>query len=517
MTAQEIDWGVPIETILGPAGEPAARYARDLRDGTPIAELLPGRVEASADVVDLLLTRLPGWQVAAEPDLGRLLLARGAVTMRHAHTMAMDTSRAHDSWRQADPGPDLTVVPLDTDTLEPMSLLPSQQAAYPPGHPDHDEDVGSLIGLLVLIMGGDILGPLLPESSLVVTHTGEVVAGLIINRREGESPAGGAWVSDVWRHPDHRGLGTVLLQRALVSMRDRGERWLTLTVSEGNPARERYERLGFEVAMEALRVRLPDGPVRADAATARAFYVESARLRAHTLVPLVDGAFGVRDPRFHESYEHNRVISAGGVAAHDLARAADELLADCPHREIEVFDAVAAEDITALVAAGYEHQSLALMAREVRDDDGDGEPDPRVREVDEATVAPFVLEQWYRDMPAYGEATLRQLTDRRELLDVGSSVTRFAAEHDGVVVGSLDLVARGPVAELDALGVHPDHRGSGLGLSLMRAALSRAHRLGVRVTILSALRDDWPREWYGRLGFAEVSEVHEFTRMVGGA
>ena len=299
MTAQEIDWGVPIETILGPTGAPEVTYARDLRDGTPIAELLPGRVEASAAVVDLLLARLPGWQVAAEPDLGRLLLARGATTMRHAHPMAMDTSRAPDSWRRADPGPGLTVVPLDTSTLEPMSLLPSQQAAYPPGHPDHDEDVGSLIGLLVLIMGGDILGPLLPESSLVVTNDGVVVAGLIINRRDGESPAGGAWVSDVWRHPDHRGIGTVLLQRALVSMRDRGERWLTLTVSEGNPARERYERLGFAPAMEALRVRLPEGELRADAPTARAFYVENARLRAHTLVSLGESAIGVRDPRFN--------------------------------------------------------------------------------------------------------------------------------------------------------------------------------------------------------------------------
>jgi GNAT superfamily N-acetyltransferase len=203
------------------------------------------------------------------------------------------------------------------------------------------------------------------------------------------------------------------------------------------------------------------------------------------------------------------------VSAADLARLADELLADCPHREIEVLDTVPPADIDALVSAGYEHQPLVLMAREVSDDDGTSEPDPRVRDADEATVAPFVLEQWYRDMPAYGEATLRQLTDRRELLDNGSSVTRFAAEHDGVVVGSLDLVARGPVAELDALGVHPDHRGSGLGLSLMRAALAQAHRLGARVTILSALRDDWPREWYARLGFAEVSEVHEFTRITG--
>ncbi len=41
------------------------------------------------------------------------------------------------------------------------------------------------------------------------------------------------------------GIGTELLQRSIVVARTRGERKITLSVEEGNPARKLYEKCGF--------------------------------------------------------------------------------------------------------------------------------------------------------------------------------------------------------------------------------------------------------------------------------
>ena len=239
-------------------GKVAATYVVDERDGDPCADLVHRELEIP-DLLDLMLERWAGWQVAADPELGQALLQRGATTVRHAHTLTVDTAQAPDSWRDITVSPDLRIEPVDVTTLSPLALLPSQEAAYPSSHPDHETDRGTLLGLLDLVMGGDVVGPLLDESSLVLDGD-DVVAGLLVNQRPGEAPVGGPWVADVWRHPDYRGLGTILLQRAIVSLRDRGVPHLTLTVTEGNPARTRYEALGFQHRVEALRVRLPEKP-----------------------------------------------------------------------------------------------------------------------------------------------------------------------------------------------------------------------------------------------------------------
>ena len=241
--------------LLAADGQTVATYVAEERDGEPCADAVQREGELSL-VVDAALEQWAGWQVAADPELGRALLVRGAETVRHAHTMTVDTSTADDTWRTPVLAPGLRIESIDLESLSPLSLLPSQQAAYPPGHPDHETDIGTLLGLLVLVMGGDVVGPLLPESALV-WHDDEVVAGVLITQRPGEAPLGGAWVADVWRHPDYRGLGTVVMRRAIAGMRERGETFLSLTVTEGNPARQRYEALGFDHRIEALRVRLP--------------------------------------------------------------------------------------------------------------------------------------------------------------------------------------------------------------------------------------------------------------------
>jgi GNAT superfamily N-acetyltransferase len=499
------------EQLLTPSGAAGVAYLRDEREGEPLADLLTTEL-ALDEAARLIFHRLPGWQIASDPALGRVLLAAGATPVRHAFTMALQTSVAEESWATPELPGALRIEPVNSAELSPMALLPSQLAAYPPDHPDHETDTGVALGLTVLVMGGDIVGPLLEESA-VVFNGDDVVAGLLVNQRPGESPNGGAWVADVWRHPDFPGLGTVLLRRAIALMAARGETALTLTVTNGNPARARYEKLGFTQANEALRVRIPGSLDSDAAATARDFYRESWNLRAQNREEVAEGVILVTDDRYPHSYEHNRLFTDAPIDADALIVLANQAMADVPHRQIEVLGPVSAEQVAQFESQGFETQACVVMPRESLPTDEQLEIADTVHVVTEADLEEWIAQLWRFDLPNAADDVVSNLVTRRALLDVGSTVVRFAAVVDDQVVGSCDLVARGPMAELDAVAVHPDFRQRGLGNDLVRAAISCAQSLGIGRIALTALTDDWPRTWYANLGFTEVDQMYTFTRV----
>ena len=99
------------------------------------------------------------------------------------------------------------------------------------------------------------MGPLVRPASWQATHGGNAAGAVIVTDRAGR----GAWVLDLFVHPDHqgRGLGRVLLQRAVAGTKDAGHATLGLVVSDGNPARELYERLGFRHVRSGTNVDIP--------------------------------------------------------------------------------------------------------------------------------------------------------------------------------------------------------------------------------------------------------------------
>jgi GNAT superfamily N-acetyltransferase len=85
----------------------------------------------------------------------------------------------------------------------------------------------------------------------------------------------------------------------------------------------------------------------------------------------------------------------------------------------------------------------------------------------------------------------------------------LVAEVDGQVVGVCQLIVfrhlqskGGLCAEVEAVHVHPDHRGHGYGGVLMRAAIQRARELGCyRVQLTSNDARPDAHRFYERLGF----------------
>ncbi len=191
--------------------------------------------------------------------------------MRHAHVLTRDLvcDPAPEAWATPSLAPAIRVVPLDGARVEELDELWS--SAFPPGHVDRPsgsaEDGRSRVGGLL----DGALGPVLDVSGMALdvgagpadpTGTGgRVVAACIVARADGEAPHGGPWVGELMRLPGERwsGLGAVLLRRALALATGQGLPALTLVVTEGNPARGLYERLGFRQVLEARTLLLPGG------------------------------------------------------------------------------------------------------------------------------------------------------------------------------------------------------------------------------------------------------------------
>lgn len=236
-----------------------ASYLADTSGTRPHADLLEvhGSVEAAASAV---MSQLAGWAVSCDPSLAAELEARGARIFRRADEMTYDLN-AHPppaSWARPDLPPGLVLEPLHQPVEE---LVDVWRAAYPANHVDHDPRALDPEGadFLGRILHGDMLGPLLPYSGSVTTRDGRTVAACIVTDRPGGPPHGGAWVTEVFRDPDpaYAGVGRALLQRALALSGAAARPALGLVVSVGNPARELYLDLGFDLVTSSVSLILP--------------------------------------------------------------------------------------------------------------------------------------------------------------------------------------------------------------------------------------------------------------------
>lgn len=82
-------------------------------------------------------------------------------------------------------------------------------------------------------------------ASLVVRNSSDTPISVIVSSLEGETPL----ILFLYTDPAYkgRGLASTLIQRSAVQLQKLGYERLALYVTEGNPAQELYEKLGFSV------------------------------------------------------------------------------------------------------------------------------------------------------------------------------------------------------------------------------------------------------------------------------
>ena len=232
---------------------------RGERQQADITEMAPGR--NIADAARALAVQCPGWYMSTlDPLLAAAVRAIGSTPTRHVHMMVARTRPNPKSNEPAIPA-SLEIAFRDFAEFDWADILPSWKAAYAPGHPDYEpgDDEDLIEAELRPYVEHEALGPVHRSTTLAVVE-GRVVGAIVISLRPEPVPFGGPWITEVWRDPSSplRGLGAALVERALTMLWADGFETLGLAVTDGNPARHVYERLGFEPSLESWTYLLPD-------------------------------------------------------------------------------------------------------------------------------------------------------------------------------------------------------------------------------------------------------------------
>ncbi|WP_062429840.1 GNAT family N-acetyltransferase [Herbidospora daliensis] len=221
--------------------------------------------------------------------------------------------------------------------------------------------------------------------------------------------------------------------------------------------------------------------------------------------------FAVRNLRYAASHHHNKVVITGPADAAEILALADHALDGSAHRLVEIHhEPTALVAAAALTEAGYDRETNLLMRHQ-------GPLPPPATGVAVVTLEDLhgpVRASWAADLPQLTDEELDQLTDRRSTLLQEAYETTFLAVRDGgTIVCHGDLYVHRPsgVTQFEDLSTHPDHQRRGHARAVVTEAI---HRAGDLLLFLEADGSDWPKDFYGRLGFTPVGRTHHFRRMV---
>jgi ribosomal protein S18 acetylase RimI-like enzyme len=245
-----------------------------------------------------------------------------------------------------------------------------------------------------------------------------------------------------------------------------------------------------------------------------AFDHRFSRAQATDVIDLEWG-FALLQRDFPLSHYHNRIVVTSAVPATEILSTADTVLGGMGlrHRYVSVDDDSLGQHHSAdFLAAGYEHSPIVSMA--YSGNAAVGTHSHRVVAVSLATLRPAIIRQWRGELPTATDHELDQLADRTALYSRGADLTLLAVYDGSEIAAHADLyVDRAKrVAQFENLATHEPYRGRGYGTALVRDALRRSEEAGCDLAFLTVDRDDWPIEWYRRLGFAEAGQTHHFSR-----
>ncbi|WP_411577349.1 GNAT family N-acetyltransferase [Streptomyces sp. HUAS TT20] len=226
------------------------------RDGSPWADDVRLIGDGASDLLHLLLGRLPGWTVSLRDDGAVAPDIPGAVPLRHAHHYLWHLSSCppDPDWARPKLPPRVHFVPaleVDIDQLQTV-----RERAYLPGHPDRSVDRSRH---LVPLLTGALYGRNLACSTVALLGP-QPIGAILANAEVGPPALPGPGFTDLFRDPECslRGIGSLLMKYALATAYLDGlAEDLRLAVTEGNPARRLYERLGFRHVYSTRTLRLP--------------------------------------------------------------------------------------------------------------------------------------------------------------------------------------------------------------------------------------------------------------------
>jgi ribosomal protein S18 acetylase RimI-like enzyme len=213
-------------------------------------------------------------------------------------------------------------------------------------------------------------------------------------------------------------------------------------------------------------------------------------------------------PRVYDANVIRVERGLGRMSADDLESLAEQLQGELGHRKLmlpggEAADALAAE----LGRRGWSSTRTVVMEYA-----GPRERDPilaaRAEQVDPRAV------YGARMAALTGRSTdvQRQVADYTQRMGEAANGRVFASFVDGEVAAFCALLEGDGLGEIDEVTTLERFRGRGLGTAVVEAALAASFAAGHDLTFLVAAADDWPLDWYARMGFEAIGTRWEIYR-----
>lgn len=113
--------------------------------------------------------------------------------------------------------------------------------------------------------------------------------------------------------------------------------------------------------------------------------------------------------------------------------------------------------------------------------------------------------------PSLRPAVLKQLLDMDQMFAAVVDTSYLGAMHGTEPVAVCQLYSEGTITQIEDVATLKDWRGRGLARALMATAIATAIDGGSEFVFLVADADDWPKDFYERLGFEAVGTYYEFV------
>ena len=219
---------------------------------------------------------------------------------------------------------------------------------------------------------------------------------------------------------------------------------------------------------------------------------------------------GVLTPELPAPHDSNFLFIDRARDAGEAIAEADRILggAGRRHRVIVTFDEELGERLRPeFNALGWGTQRHIFMAQR-------REPEKTadlsiVREVDQAALRAgrkrrILAEPWGN--PDLAE----QILDAKILLGERADTRFYAVAVDNEIVAWTDLYIGDAIAQIEDVATLEEHRDKGYATAAVLRAIEVARQAGTHIVYLVADDEDWPKLWYGRLGFDVVGRIYKF-------
>lgn len=219
---------------------------------------------------------------------------------------------------------------------------------------------------------------------------------------------------------------------------------------------------------------------------------------------------GVLTPELPAPHDSNFLFIERTRDAGEAIAEADRILggAGRSHRVIVTFDEELGERLRPeFDALGWRMQRHIFMAQ-LRKPEKTADLS-LVRDVNQAALRPgrkrrILAEPWGN--PELAE----QILDRKILLGKRTDTRFYAVAVDNEIVAWTDLYIGKDIAQVEDVATLEEHRGKGYATAVVLRAVDEARKAGADLVYLVADEEDWPQQWYRRLGFDVVGRIYKF-------